>query len=46
MGELVKRSNGALVSIAHRPAVAAFHDKVWALEPAPDGGVGHRVAVS
>ncbi|HEY9096481.1 MAG TPA: ABC transporter ATP-binding protein/permease [Hydrogenophaga sp.] len=46
MGELVKRSNGALVSIAHRPAVAAFHNTFWTLEPALDGGVGHRVAVS
>ena len=33
MGELVKNSNGALVSIAHRPAVAAFHNKEWTLEP-------------
>jgi putative ATP-binding cassette transporter len=33
LGELVKSANGALVSIAHRPAVAAFHNKQWSLEP-------------
>ncbi|MBU4519476.1 MAG: ABC transporter ATP-binding protein/permease [Gammaproteobacteria bacterium] len=32
---LVASQNGALVSIAHRPAVAAFHDRRWALEPTP-----------
>jgi vitamin B12/bleomycin/antimicrobial peptide transport system ATP-binding/permease protein len=36
---LVKASNGALVSIAHRPAVAAFHHQRWTLESDP-GGVG------
>jgi len=30
---LVQSQNGALVSIAHRPAVAAFHDRRWELEP-------------
>ena len=33
----VRQANGALVSIAHRPAVAAFHDKHWALQKTPDG---------
>ena len=33
----VRQANGALVSIAHRPAVAAFHDKHWALQKAPEG---------
>ena len=33
----VKQAQGALVSIAHRPAVAAFHDRHWALQKAPDG---------
>ena len=28
---MVLRENGALVSIAHRPGVAAFHDRVWAI---------------
>jgi putative ATP-binding cassette transporter len=31
----VARENGALVSIAHRPAVAAFHQRTWTLEPRP-----------
>ena len=30
--ELVQQSGGALISIAHRPGVAAFHDKRWQLE--------------
>ena len=33
----VRQANGALVSIAHRPAVAAFHDKHWALQKTPEG---------
>ncbi len=33
----VRQAGGALVSIAHRPAVAAFHDKQWALEKLPEG---------
>ena len=32
-----RQAGGALVSIAHRPAVAAFHDKRWELEKLPDG---------
>jgi len=31
---LVAQRHGALVSIAHRPGVAAFHRSRWALEPA------------
>ena len=31
-----QHSGGALVSIAHRPSVAAFHDQLWALEKRPD----------
>ena len=34
---LVKTSQGALISIAHRPAVAAFHQKLWEFEKQPDG---------
>ena len=34
LSEQVQQSGGALVSIAHRPGVAAFHDRRWALEPA------------
>jgi vitamin B12/bleomycin/antimicrobial peptide transport system ATP-binding/permease protein len=33
----VRAAGGALVSIAHRPGVAAFHDKRWTLEKQPDG---------
>jgi vitamin B12/bleomycin/antimicrobial peptide transport system ATP-binding/permease protein len=43
LGDLVKSSNGALVSIAHRPAVAAFHNKEWALEPSPQAGQPFQV---
>ncbi len=35
--ELVQRRHGALVSIAHRPTVAAFHTQQWLLEPRPAG---------
>lgn len=34
---LVQSSEGALVSIAHRPAVAAFHDQRWTLTPGNSG---------
>jgi putative ATP-binding cassette transporter len=30
--------NGALVSIAHRPALEAFHRRRWEIEPATDAG--------
>lgn len=33
----VQATGGALVSIAHRPAVAAFHTTRWELEPLPEG---------
>ncbi len=33
----VKQAGGALISIAHRPAVAAFHNKRWELEKLPEG---------
>jgi putative ATP-binding cassette transporter len=32
-----QQAGGALVSIAHRPTVAAFHRQRWALEKAPEG---------
>ena len=32
-----RQGGGAIVSIAHRPAVAAFHDKRWELEKLPEG---------
>jgi len=33
----VRSAQGSLVSIAHRPAVAAFHGKLWELEKLPEG---------
>jgi vitamin B12/bleomycin/antimicrobial peptide transport system ATP-binding/permease protein len=33
----VKAADGALVSIAHRPAVAVFHTRRWAFEALPTG---------
>ena len=33
------RTGGALVSIAHRPAVAAFHSQRWELQKLSDGSV-------
>ena len=32
-----QQAGGALVSIAHRPTVAAFHSQRWELEKAPEG---------
>ncbi len=34
---MVQKTHGALVSIAHRPSVAAFHNKTWLLEPLAEG---------
>ena len=33
----VKTVRGGMVSIAHRPSVAAFHNKQWELVPQPEG---------
>jgi len=33
----IKAVHGSIVSIAHRPAVAAFHSKLWELEKLPEG---------
>jgi vitamin B12/bleomycin/antimicrobial peptide transport system ATP-binding/permease protein len=41
---LVDRAQGAIVSIAHRPSVAAFHDKAWVLEKQAEGA-GARYAL-
>jgi putative ATP-binding cassette transporter len=32
----VQEARGAMVSIAHRPSIAAFHNKRWSLERQPD----------
>jgi putative ATP-binding cassette transporter len=34
---MVNANNGALVSVAHRPSVAAFHNQQWVFEAAPVG---------
>ncbi|MDB5893093.1 MAG: transporter ATP-binding protein [Rhodoferax sp.] len=34
----VQKAGGALVSIAHRPAVAKFHGRRWNIEPRGEGG--------
>ena len=34
---LVESAQGALISIAHRPGVAAFHNRRWTLLPEPKG---------
>ena len=42
--ERVKAVDGALVSIAHRPAVAEFHQQQWQLKT--DTEVGHRIVAT
>ena len=37
---MVRRKGGALVSIAHRPALEAFHQRRWELRRRSDGGAG------
>jgi vitamin B12/bleomycin/antimicrobial peptide transport system ATP-binding/permease protein len=34
---LVQHAGGAIISIAHRPSVAVFHQQRWTLEKQPDG---------
>jgi putative ATP-binding cassette transporter len=44
---LTREAGGALVSIAHRPAVAAFHRTRWELLRQPEGGPAtYRLVVS
>lgn len=33
----IQKAGGAMVSIAHRPAVAAFHGRQWEMEKLPEG---------
>ncbi len=33
---LVKQSQGAIISIAHKPSIAALHETTWTLEPQPE----------
>jgi putative ATP-binding cassette transporter len=37
LGAMVQSQQGALVSIAHRPSVAAYHHQQWVFTPAPEG---------
>ena len=37
---LVKHTQGAIISIAHRPTVAAFHTSAWTLVKQPEGAPG------
>jgi putative ATP-binding cassette transporter len=34
---MVKSKGGALVSVAHRPSVAAYHQRLWQLVNASEG---------
>ena len=43
---LTREGGGALVSIAHRPAVAAFHDTRWALTKTEGGAAAYSLVVS
>lgn len=47
LATLARQTGGALVSIAHRPSVATFHDITWTLTPEPDGAAArYRVHVT
>jgi putative ATP-binding cassette transporter len=35
--DMVQTAQGALISIAHRPGIARFHDRVWSLDQLPSG---------
>jgi putative ATP-binding cassette transporter len=43
---LVDTAQGAIVSIAHRPSVAAFHTKRWTLQAQPEGSAAHYQLVA
>ncbi|MGI9150208.1 MAG: ABC transporter ATP-binding protein/permease [Limnohabitans sp.] len=40
---MVREEGGGLVSIAHRPGVASYHDTVWQFTPAAEGSVAKFV---
>jgi putative ATP-binding cassette transporter len=40
---MVREEGGGLVSIAHRPGVANYHDTVWQFVPAPEGNAAKFV---
>jgi putative ATP-binding cassette transporter len=43
---MVRQQDGSLVSIAHRPAVAAFHETQWLLASGEAGAAPHRVVAT
>jgi putative ATP-binding cassette transporter len=40
---MVMRQNGALVSVAHRPSVAAYHQRLWQLVNVNEGSIKSHV---
>ena len=40
---MVMREGGALVSVAHRPSVAAYHQRLWQLENVNEGSIKSHV---
>ena len=38
--ERVRKAHGAIVSIAHRPALEAFHNRRWEIEASAGAGDG------
>ncbi len=43
---MIREQGGALISIAHRPGVASYHDKQWEFTAAPEGSIAKFVLVS
>ena len=43
---MVREEGGGLVSIAHRPSVASYHDTAWQFMPAPEGSNAKFVLVA
>ena len=41
---MVRANGGGLLSVAHRQSVAAFHDRLWMLQPNPDEAVHQGAA--
>ncbi len=41
---MVRANGGGLLSVAHRQSVAAFHDRLWVLQPNPDEAVHQGAA--
>ncbi|MFM2427598.1 MAG: hypothetical protein RL707_1425 [Pseudomonadota bacterium] len=43
---MVREEGGGLVSIAHRPSVASYHETLWQFNPTPEGSVAKFVLVT